>query len=130
MNPKVPSAKPLSGLTIMVTRASHQAGGLADLLAPLGAEVVLQPAIEIVETANWSQFDRAMAQFEAFSRVVLVSANAASFFFSRLQDPALPEMPQVADLARVEFAAIGLATAAIAAEHGVCLLYTSDAADE
>ena len=102
----------------MVTRASHQADGLANLLAPLGAEVVLQPAIEIMETSSWGRFDAAMKRFDGFSRVVLVSANAARFFFARINDPISPKAT-AADLARVEFAAIGSATAAIAESHGV-----------
>ena len=102
----------------MVTRASHQADGLANLLAPLGAEVVLQPAIEIIETSSWGRFDAAMKRFDGFSRVVLVSANAARFFFARINDPISPKAT-AADLARVEFAAIGSATAAIAESHGV-----------
>ena len=128
MNSEVSAFKPLSGCTVMVTRARHQAGGLADLLAPLGAEVILQPAIEIVETSSWSRFDAAIKRISGFSRVVLVSANAASFFFSRINDPVSPEMT-AADLARVEFVAIGAATAATAAGHGVRVALVPDRSD-
>ena len=102
----------------MVTRAGHQSGGLADLLAPLGAEVILQPAIEIVETSSWTRFDAAMKRFGRFSRVVLVSTNAARFFFARIHDPATPEIT-ASDLTQVEFVAIGPATATVAEEYGV-----------
>ena len=128
MNPEVSTPKPLSGCTVMVTRASHQADGLVNLLAPLGAEVILQPAIEIVETISWGRFDAAIKRFDGFSRVVLVSANAARFFFSRVNDPISPKMT-AADLARVEFAAIGSATAAVAADHGVHVALIPDRSD-
>lgn len=118
MNSEVSLKKPLSGCTVMVTRAAHQADGLASLLAPLGAEVILQPAIEVLETSSWSRFDAALKRFDGFSSVVLMSANAARFFFSRVNDPVSPQLTAV-DLARVEFAAIGVATAAVAAEYGV-----------
>lgn len=120
MNPEVSASKPLSGCSVMVTRAAHQASGLANLLAPLGAGVILQPAIEISETSSWSRFDAALKRFDGFSRVVLVSANAARFFFSRVNDPSSPKLT-AADLTRVEFAAIGSATAAVAAEYGVAV---------
>ena len=128
MNPEVSTSKPLSGCTVMVTRASHQADGLVDLLAPLGAEVILQPAIEILETSSWGRFDAAIKRFDGFSRVVLVSANAARFFFSRVNDTSVSEVT-AADLARVEFAAIGSATAAIAADQGVRVALIPDRSD-
>jgi len=128
MNSEVSALEPLSGCTVMVTRATHQADGLVDLLAPLGAEIILQPAIEILETSSWGRFDAAIKRFEGFSRVVLVSANAARFFFSRVNDPISPNMP-AADLARVEFAAIGSATAEVAADHGVHVALIPDRSD-
>ena len=128
MNPEVSTSKPLSGCTVMVTRASHQADGLVDLLAPLGAEVILQPAIEILETSSWGRFDAAIKRFDGFSRVVLVSANAARFFFSRVNDPASSKVTAAA-LARVEFAAIGAATAAIAAGYGVQVALVPERSD-
>jgi len=128
MKPEVSTSKPLSGCTVMVTRASHQADGLVDLLAPLGAEVILQPAIEILETSSWGRFDAAIKRFDGFSRVVLVSANAARFFFSRVNDPASSKVT-AADLARVEFAAIGAATAAIAAGYGVQVALVPERSD-
>lgn len=118
MNSEVSTFEPLSGCTVMVTRARHQADGLANLLAPLGARVIFQPAIEIVETNSWSRFDAAIKRISGFSRVVLVSANAARFFFSRINDHTVSKI-DAADLARIEFAAIGAATAAIATGHGV-----------
>jgi len=128
MNPEVSTVKPLSGCTVMVTRASHQADGLANLLAPLGAEVIVQPAIEILETSSWGRFDAAIKRFDGFSRVVLVSANAAKFFFSRVKGPSSSKVT-AADLARVEFAAIGSATAAIAAGHGVSVALIPERSD-
>lgn len=118
MKSQVFNYKRLSGCTVMVTRADHQAQGLADLLVPMGAEVILQPAIEILEIESWSRFDAALKRFSSFSRVVMVSANAARFFFSRIDELNSGQVAGI-DLAGVEFAAIGAATAAVVADHGV-----------
>jgi uroporphyrinogen-III synthase len=42
------AARPLAGKQILITRARHQAGRLAEALEAQGATVVRLPAIEIV----------------------------------------------------------------------------------
>ncbi len=118
MKPQATRQKPLAGVTVMVTRPKQQAARLADLLVLEGASVVLQPVIEIVETGNWAPFDQAIASFDRYSRVVLVSANAARFFFSRIAHIARANHAGI-DLAQVQFAAIGAATATECMLHGV-----------
>ena len=43
---------PLAGRTVVVTRATDQAGSLAGALTDLGAEVIELPVVAIVEPAD------------------------------------------------------------------------------
>ena len=108
---------PKTGTKVLVTRASHQADGLAKSLAARGAQVILQPVIEIVPPDCWQAFDSAISQFERFSRLVFVSTNAVRFFFLRLREFAT--FGQSIDLSGIEFVAIGAATAQALSDQGV-----------
>ena len=105
--------QPLFGQCVCVTRPEHQAGTLETLLTELGAEVVLQPAIEISAPADWGPVDRAIDRLKEFDDVVFSSANGVRYFLERME--------QQADLRRLgncRLAAIGPATAAaLAAWH-------------
>lgn len=101
--------RPLFGRTILVTRPSGQAAELARPLADLGAEVLLQPAIEIgPPAAGWANVDRAIERLDRFDWLVFSSGNGVRFFLDRLfatgRDGRL--------LGRLRIAAIGSATAA------------------
>src|SRR5690606_2082790 len=52
--------RPLFGQRVLVTRPAHQADDLREPLAELGAEVLLQPAIEIGPTNDWLPVDNAI----------------------------------------------------------------------
>lgn len=110
--------KPLSGKSVLVTRPRAQAVALATVLADLGAEVLLQPAIEIAPTSNWSSFDQAVSELARFSRVVLVSVNAVEFFFARINHLVAEKKLASSDLNRLEFCAIGHRTAKAIEQHG------------
>ncbi len=49
---RIGGERPLEGVRVVVTRARHQAGGLADALEELGATAVVVPVIEIVDPAD------------------------------------------------------------------------------
>ena len=118
MTPPASGAQPpKTDITVLVTRASHQADGLAKLLVARGAQVVLQPVIEIVPPDCWQDFDLAIAQIQRFSRLVFVSTNAVRFFFLRLRE--LTRSGQFVDLDGIEFVAIGSATAQALSDQGV-----------
>ncbi len=78
------TARPLAGTTVLVTRPRHQAGGLYDRFRELGAEVLVQPAIETVAPADWSAVDDALERLEHFHWVVFSSANGVRFLLDRL----------------------------------------------
>lgn len=76
--------RPLFGQKVLVTRPAHQAVDLADPLAELGADVLLQPAIEIRPPADWSPVDRAIELLDRYEWLVFSSSNGVRAFIDRV----------------------------------------------
>lgn len=76
--------RPLFGRSVLVTRPEHQAATLVDSLEELGAEVLLQPAIEISDPHDWQPVDRAIERFKDFDWLVFSSANGVRALLKRL----------------------------------------------
>ena len=98
--------RPLFGTRIVVTRAPHQASSLATALAELGADVLLQPAIEISPPADWEPIDRALAELDRYDWLVFSSSNGVRAFLDRLL-----EKRDLRALGHIKLAAIGPGTA-------------------
>ncbi len=77
-------SRPLFGKRIMVTRPREQAGDLAERLRDLGAEVLWQPAIEIVDPPDFGPLDRALADLQRYDWIVFSSVNGVKYFVDRL----------------------------------------------
>jgi uroporphyrinogen III methyltransferase/synthase len=101
--------RPLSGLTVAVTRAREQASGLAARLAELGAGVIQAPAIRIVP------LDGPAPDLDGYDLVCLTSPNGVEQLFERLAAAELDARV----LAGCRVAAIGPGTAAALARHGI-----------
>jgi uroporphyrinogen-III synthase len=101
------SPRPLAGKRILITRARHQAGRLAEALEAQGATVVRLPAIEIVAPETFTPLDTALEEIAGFDWLIVTSANAAAALNERLQSLAIP----MKDLHHLQVAAIGPATA-------------------
>jgi uroporphyrinogen III methyltransferase/synthase len=101
------TARPLFGRRVLVTRPRHQAAGLAEPLAELGAEVHLQPVIEIGPPADWAPVDAALKGLDQFAWLVFSSANGVSYFLDRLESV----HGDLRRLGAVKLAAIGPGTA-------------------
>jgi uroporphyrinogen III methyltransferase / synthase len=99
--------RPLFGQKVLVTRPKHQADDLVRPLAELGANVLLQPAIEIRSAMDHSPLDRALELLDRFSWIVFSSANGVRCFLDRL--PAIDRDLRL--LGPVKIAAIGPGTA-------------------
>lgn len=98
------SPGPLSGRTVVVTRAAARAGKLVDLLRQSGAEVLALPVVQTVDPEDaGAALAAAMARAGTFSWVVFTSATAVERAVSLLAD--------VRVLAGVRLAAVGPATA-------------------
>lgn len=98
-----------------MTRAKHQAAGLAGPLEALGATVLVAPVIDTVDPEDWAPADEAVARLSSYDWVVLTSVNAVDRFIARLQERGLP--PQA--LASVKVAVVGPSTAERLHELGV-----------
>jgi uroporphyrinogen III methyltransferase/synthase len=122
--------RPLFGQTVLVTRPIDQVSDIARPLAELGANVLFQPAIQIVppqlhnriepsslpieqRQGDWSQVDRAIELLDRFHWLVFSSANGVRFFLDRF--PATRRDVRVLGYLRI--AAIGSATAAELARY-------------
>jgi uroporphyrinogen III methyltransferase/synthase len=99
--------RPLFGRKILVTRAADQAGVLRGRLAEMGADVLVQPAIEIAPPEDWRPMDGALARLNEFDWVVFSSTNGVRSFLERLW-----KFGDVRLLSHAKLAAIGSGTAA------------------
>ncbi|MDT7687485.1 MAG: uroporphyrinogen methyltransferase / synthase [Acidobacteriota bacterium] len=76
--------KPLSGRTVMITRALAQSAEFANALEMFGARVVACPTIEIVPPESYAQLDEAIDNIFGYDWLVLTSTNAVEHFLARL----------------------------------------------
>jgi uroporphyrinogen III methyltransferase / synthase len=104
--------RPLTGLSVAVTRARAQASGLARGLQELGASVIQAPVIR-VEALPGPALDPS-----PYDLICLASANAVTGLFERLDDGIHP-VGDARALAGAKIAAIGPGTARALAERGV-----------
>lgn len=94
--------RPLFGKKVVVTRAAHQAPELVTMLGELGADVLVQPAIEIGPPDDWQAVDQAIERLDAFDWLVFSSTNGVRSFLDRLLS-----QHDLRALGRVKLAAIG-----------------------
>jgi uroporphyrinogen-III synthase len=100
-------ARPLAGKRILITRARHQAGRLAEALEDQGAEVVRLPTIEIIPPESYAPLDSVLERIGGFDWLIVTSANGVAALDGRLQFLKIP----LGRLQHLQVAAIGQATA-------------------
>ncbi|NJL00693.1 MAG: uroporphyrinogen-III C-methyltransferase [Spirulinaceae cyanobacterium SM2_1_0] len=110
--PVTPS-RPLSGKTILVTRAAEQASDFCDLLMAAGATVLEMPALVIQPPSSWQPLDAAIAQLEQFDWLILTSSNAIAAFCDRL----FAQQRDLRALAGLRLAVVGRKTARYLADY-------------
>ncbi len=115
--------RPLFGKRVLVTRSRSQASALSRLLAEHGAEPVELPAIDIRPAENTADLDAAIAKIDGYQWVIFTSTNGVDAFFGRVG--ALGK--DARSLGRVRLAAVGPATAAALATHGIVADLVPDA---
>jgi uroporphyrinogen-III synthase len=74
-----PSAGPLAGCGVLVTRPARQAAGFARRIAALGGTPVIFPAIAILPPADTAPLARVHATLASYDYAVFVSANAVEY---------------------------------------------------
>ncbi len=106
-------SRPLFGQRILVTRAADQAEELAAKLSDLGAEVVLQPAIEVLAPENYDLLDEVIGRLPEMDWLVFSSGNGVRFFMNRLRECG----HDTRQLTNAKIAVIGPGTAAVLEEY-------------
>jgi uroporphyrinogen III methyltransferase/synthase len=107
--------RPLSGRTIVVTRAKEQSRPFSELLEEAGARVLEAPAIRLAPPPSWAPLDAALRRLEIYRIIIFTSPNGVERFFARLAGRGI----DVRDLKGIEFVAIGPATAAAITARGI-----------
>ena len=98
---------PLTGRTIVITRARAQADEFAAELERYGARVVICPTIEIVPPESYGPLDEAIENLYGYDWLIFTSVNGADFFLRRWE--ALGR--DASELDELRVCAIGAATA-------------------
>lgn len=106
--------RPLSGLTVAVTRARAQASGLARSLGELGARVVQAPVIRIRPLREDPSESLDLGRYDL---ICLTSPNGVAALFERLAGVGLDARA----FAGARVAAIGPGTARALAERGIAV---------
>lgn len=106
---------PLSGKTILVTRAAGQSSQFARSLQLQGATVIEMPTIEIVPPSSWDALDATIARLNDFDWLILTSSNAVDYFFERLGS----QLQDVRALAAIKIAVVGEKTALRLKQRGL-----------
>lgn len=110
----------LNGRTILVTRARHQAGRLAEALRARGATVLEIPAIAIEPPPSYAPLDAALREIAAYRWLIVTSANGVDALRTRIVEVGIAS----SSLAHLQIAAVGSATAAALRDAGLSVTVT------
>ncbi len=106
--------RPLAGRRILVTRPDEGASRMGEMLADLGACVLLAPMIRITEPEDWTPVDAAIRALDKYQWIIFTSPNGPKFLVKRLDD--LGVAPEVISI-KTSILAVGPATAAAVEKH-------------
>ena len=98
---------PLSGRTVVITRALSQSAEFVNTLQEFGAKVLSCPTIEIKEPESYERLDEAIDHLYGYDWLIFTSTNAVDFFMRRLTFL----NHDISDLDELQVCAIGEATA-------------------
>jgi uroporphyrinogen-III synthase len=105
--------KPLTGITIAVTRPVDQAQALCEAITRLGGRAVLFPLLAIMPLQDYHSFEQQLALLETTDWAIFISLNAVNHAMPRI----LKHYGNIPD--NLLFAAIGHQTAKELAHYGV-----------
>ena len=103
----------LTRVTVLVTRAPHQAGPLCELIEQANGIAVRFPVTTICEVENQAQLESAVAHVPQADKVIFVSPNAVEFGLKVLKTHAIRIDP------KTEILAVGPGTANRLREQGL-----------
>lgn len=109
------SSHPLTGKTIVVTRAAGQSSQFTQVLASFGANVIEMPTLEIGPPSSWEGLDNAIAHISDFHWLILTSTNGVGYFFERL----FAQGKDARALSKIKIAVVGEKTAQSLHQHSL-----------
>lgn len=77
--------RPLSGRSVLVTRAREQASEFVEKLRELGAEAIELPAVEIRPPRSWKEVDSTLKRLKEYDWVIFTSVNGVRSVVERLR---------------------------------------------
>jgi len=98
---------PLTGRTVVITRAQPQANDFVRELERYGASVIVCPTIKIAEPETYERLDEAIAHLYGYDWLIFTSVNGVDHFLRRLKVRGY----DVSELDELKVCAIGEATA-------------------
>jgi uroporphyrinogen III methyltransferase/synthase len=98
---------PLTGKTVVITRARAQADEFVNELKRYGADVVVCPTIQIKPLEDYARLDEAIEHLYGYDWLIFTSVNGVDHFFERLGQP----QRDAHELDAIKVCAIGDATA-------------------
>lgn len=113
--PRIASAQPLAGRTVVVTRAQAQANEFVTELEQYGARVVVCPTIEISAPESYERLDEAIDHLYGYDWLIFTSVNGVDYFIRRLHASGR----ETSELDQLKVCAIGEATAEKLRERNV-----------
>lgn len=110
--------KPLTGVTVTLTRERSQAEPLRQQLEQLGADVRVCPLLHFERPDDPGPWRAALANLRAYDWLVFTSANGVRFFFEKgvPDDAPLPRVACIGPATRKAVEEKGLAVELVAAE--------------
>ncbi len=99
--------RPLFGSTVLVAGSVRTAERLREQLAERGAEVIVQPAIEVAPPPSWDPVDATLARIREYDWLVFSTPNGVDALMNRILDLGT----DARRLGGVKIAAIGKGTA-------------------
>ena len=98
---------PLTGKTVVITRARAQADEFVTELEQYGSSVVVCPTIQIKPLDDYARLDEAIEHLYGYDWVIFTSVNGVDHFFERLSQ----QQRDAHELDQIKVCAIGDATA-------------------
>lgn len=114
--------EPLTGVTVLVTRAGRQAETLVRQLEGAGARAIELPAIEIQSPENFADLDAAIDRIDSYDWLIFTSVNSIPSFLERLGRSG----KNTSCLAALQVGAIGPETAKRLEAAGICTALVPD----
>ncbi|MCS7147661.1 MAG: uroporphyrinogen-III synthase [Geminocystis sp.] len=108
-------SQPLSGKTVLITRAADSNATFRQLLESLGAQVLEMPALEIIPPSSWQALDNNIQNLESFDWLIFTSANGVQYLFQRLDVLG----KNIRQFSHLKIAVVGKKTAQFLSHYGI-----------